>query len=104
MGHPVVARRRDLDIEDRSLAVVRLDPDPPADPPDELAGDVEAEARAADAAGHVRVEAVELLEDPVALRGWDAEAGVGDGEPHRALRGRDAEADVAARRRVLDRV
>src|SRR2546423_11671798 len=86
MGRPVVARCRDPDIEDRSLGVVRLDPDPPADPPDELAGDVEAEPRAADAAGHVGVEAVEIFGDPVALRGGGGHAGGGNHEKHPALR------------------
>ena len=36
---------------------------------DDLARDVEAEPGAADAAGHRRVETVELLEDPVELGG-----------------------------------
>src|SRR5205809_845499 len=60
---PCLGRGRDLHAEDRALPVVRLDPDAPTDPADELAGDVEAQARAPDPAGHVGIEAVELLED-----------------------------------------
>src|SRR5947207_2641388 len=105
MGHPGgIGCRRDLDIEDGPLPVVGLDPDPPAHPPDELAGDVEAEPGAPDASGHVGVEAVELLDDPVALRGWDPEAHVGHREPHPPVALLDAETDVPAGRRVLDGV
>src|SRR5215831_8598258 len=80
MGHIGGACRRDLDVEDRSRPLVALHPDPAADPANELAGDVEPKSGAPDAAGHVRVEAVELLEDPVALCGRDAETAVGDRE------------------------
>src|SRR5207244_3480048 len=65
-----------LHAEGRAFAVVRLDPDAPVVPVDELAADVEAEAGAADAASHVRIEAIELLEDAPALGCRDAEAAV----------------------------
>src|SRR5215212_9161586 len=71
---------RDLDIEDRALAVVGLDPDPPVHAPDELPRDVQAQAGATDASGHVRIEPVELLEDPAVLDRRDPEAGVRHGE------------------------
>ena len=57
----------DLDVEDRAVAVVRLDPDPTIDAAHELPADVEAQARSADPARHVGIEPVELLEDPFAL-------------------------------------
>ena len=47
---------------------------------DELATDVEAEARSADAAPLVGIEAVELVEDPFLLADGDAEAPVVDAE------------------------
>src|SRR5581483_4905958 len=78
-----LARRRcdgHLDDEGRPVRSVRLHPDPAVDPAEELAADVEAEAGAADAASHVRVEAVELLEDAALLGGRDAETGVGHDE------------------------
>src|SRR5213078_1894289 len=53
---------RNLEVERRSFAVPRLDPDAPAHTLDELAADVEPEPRAADAARHVRIEPIELLE------------------------------------------
>ena len=63
---------------------------------DELAADVEAEARAADAAGHVRVEAVELLEDAPLLGGGDAEALVVDGKAHARRAGGELDLDAPA--------
>src|SRR6266487_1662240 len=89
---------RNLHVEDGALPAVRLDPDPPVHASDELAGDVEAQAGATDPAGHVRVEPVELLEDPALLGGWDAEPLVGDGETHIIAGGLQAEVDVPARR------
>jgi len=50
-----------------------LDPDPSAHPFEQLAADVQAQARAADAAGQARIEAVELLEDAAVRGGWRAE-------------------------------
>src|SRR5207245_10451938 len=62
---------RDLDVEDGSPAVVRLDPDPAFDTTDQVAADVEPEARPSDPAGHVWIDSVELLEDPPLLGGRD---------------------------------
>ena len=98
------AAARELDEEGRALAELRLDPDLPVHPAHELAADVEAEAGAADAAGHVGIEAVELLEDPPVLGRGDAEPGVGDREADRAVAVRDRERDRPALGRVLDRV
>ena len=63
-----------------------LDPDPAVHAADDLAADVEAEPGAADAAGQVRVEPVELLEDRAVLGGRDPEALVGDREPDAPVR------------------
>src|SRR5205814_2299896 len=62
--------QRELGGERRAAAGGGVDADPAADAADELAGDVEAEPGAADAALHVRIDAVELLEDPPLLRGF----------------------------------
>src|SRR6266540_744550 len=95
---------RDLDVEGGAGAAVGLDPDPPVDTPHELAADVEAEPGAADPTRHVRVEAVELLEDAPLLGRRDAEPGVSDRETDVPVVRRDRDVDDAARRRVLDRV
>src|SRR3954467_3551653 len=97
-------RYRQLEAEARALALIRLDPDRPVHPPYELAGDVEAEPGAAPAAGQVRVDAVELVEDPALLARRDAETGVGNAEVDRVVAAPDLELDPAAVRRVLDRV
>ena len=74
---------RQFDDEGRAAAEARgLDPDAAVHPTNELATDVEAEPGAADSAGHVRIEPVELLEDAALLGRRDAEAFVGDHEPH----------------------
>src|SRR5665811_759576 len=65
---------RDLDEERRAVAAFRLHPDAPVHAAHELPADVEAEARAADAPGHVGIEAVELLEDPALLDGGNAQS------------------------------
>src|SRR4029453_7465961 len=66
--------------------------------------DVEAEARSADAAPLVGVEAVELVEDPFLLADGEAEALVGDAEAEVVADGGQAHVDLASRGRVLDRV
>src|SRR3954447_7315073 len=101
---------RDLDVERRPAGLaaravrIPLDPDAAVQPADELPADVEAEAGAADAAGHVRIEAVELLEDATALRRRDAEAAVRHRPEDAALAARDLHLDGPALGRVLDRV
>src|SRR6478672_6201724 len=87
---------RNLHMEDRAAPVVRLDPDSPMHAADELAGDVEAQPRASDPAGHVRIDPVELFEDTALLAGRDAEPLVGDGEPHVLARRLEADAHVPA--------
>src|SRR4051812_11622569 len=112
-GDDPVARRchrtrgrllRDLDVEGRSGAAVGFDPDAALDAAHELAADVEAEAGAADAAAHVGVEAVELLEDPPLLARGDPEAGVRDREADVAFARLERDVDRAAVGRVLDGV
>ena len=71
---------RQLEREGRAARPAPTRPDPAAHAADDLAADVEAEAGAADAAREVRVEAEELLEDPLVLGGRDAEPAVADGE------------------------
>src|SRR5581483_5770365 len=95
---------RDLDHEGRSGLPVRLDPDPSVDPADELTADIEAEPGPADAPLHVRIEAIELLEDPPLLRRRNAEALVADREADVPVARLERERDRAAARRVLDRV
>src|SRR5262245_44797051 len=95
---------RDLHEERGPLAVVRVDPDAPVEPVDELAADVEAEAGAADAARHVRIEAVELLEDAPALRRGNAEPAVADRPQHVVVLPPEADVDGPAVGRVLDGV
>ena len=70
----------ELDGERRARALVGLDPDAAVHAAHQLAADVEAEPGAADAAGEVRVEAEELLEDAAVLGGRDAEPLVADEE------------------------
>src|SRR5262245_59868604 len=83
---------------------VRLDPDAATHPSHELVTDVEPEPRAAHAAGHLRVEAVELLEDLRLLAFRDAQALVPHPEADVTFVGRDADLDRPAVGRVLDRV
>src|SRR5262249_22451447 len=97
-------RRRQLEQERRAFAGLRLQPDVAAHAADELVADVEAEPGTADAAGHLRVDAVELLEDAALLVDGDPEALVANVEDHVALVRLDADLDHAAIRRVLDRV
>ena len=52
----------------------------------------------------VRIEAIELLEDPLLLAQRDAQALVADGEPHGVGVGLHPELDAPTLRRVLDRV
>ena len=96
--------RRDLDRERRAPVGFGLDPDAPAHHAHEFARDVETEAGAADPAGHVRVEAIELLEDAPVLGVGDPEALVTHSEADSAVVAPDPELDRAAVRRVLDRV
>src|SRR3954452_4382415 len=82
----------------------RLDCDRAVHPRHELAADVEAEAGPADAAAHVRVEADELLEDPLLLAVRDARPAVADGEGHAGAARLDMERDGRVAGRVLERV
>src|SRR5215211_8980825 len=95
---------RELEEERGAFALLGLQPDLPAHPFDELATDVEAKAGSADALDHVRIEPVELLEDPALLVGWDPHSLVGDAEEHAALGRVDSQLDPSPVRRVLDGV
>src|SRR4029077_5318535 len=70
----------------------------------ELSADVQPEPRPADAAREVRVDPVELLEDPLELAGRDAEALVLHLEADPRPRALAPDLDPAAVRRVLDGV
>jgi hypothetical protein len=61
---------------------------------DEFPRDVEGESRAADALCQVRVEPVELFEDPPLLRSRDAGSGVCDFESNYASEIFETDADV----------
>ena len=87
---------RKLHDEGRALAFFRADGEPTIHPADELAADVEAEPRPADAARELGIDPVELAEDPLLLPVGDAEALVRDREPEvRGVR-LDADLDRAA--------
>src|SRR5215212_11303339 len=100
--HPLGALK--VDREGRASPGLRFDRDRPAHPPHELARDVEAEPRAAARSGELRVEAIELLEDPLLLSRGDADAGVLHRDAYTAGRGADRDDDAAAVGRVLDGV
>src|SRR6266542_4376721 len=93
-----------LGDEGRATCSARLDPDATAHALEQLAADVQAEAGAADAAGQIGVEAIELLEDAAMLGGWNAQALVADREPQARPIDLDLHYHAAAVRRVLDRV
>src|ERR1700675_3021569 len=86
MGLDPLRGDRQLDGERRAASPVRGDPDTAVHAVHELAADVEAEAGAADAAGQVRVEPEELLEDSRLLCLRDAETLVFDLEADPAAR------------------
>src|SRR5262249_61275967 len=71
---------------------------------DELVADVETEAGTAYAAGHVRIDAIELLEDHALLLGGDPEPLVLNAEDHVLVVRLNPDLDPAAVGRVLDRV
>src|SRR5207247_3380552 len=96
--------RLQLEEERRALLAVRLDPDPAVHAFDELLADVEPEPGPSHAAHHLRVGAVELLEDPILVLGIDPEPLVANGEAHGALGFRGLDLDMATLGRVLDRV
>src|SRR5687767_2631747 len=87
---------RQLERERGADVLARVEPDAPVHAVHERTADVEAESRPAHAAGQVRVEAVELLEDVITLGGGDAEALVLDGEAHAPGRLLDAHLDRAS--------
>ena len=62
-----VLRERKVDVERRACSLARSQPDPALHAAHELPRDVEAQAAPADAAAEVRVDAVELAEDPLLL-------------------------------------
>src|SRR5579862_1806411 len=99
-----VAHERQPNGERRARAVARRDGELATHLAHELAADVETEPRAADAVGHIRIEPVELLEDPSLLLERDADARVGDLEDAGVAVAVEAYVDRPAVGRVLDRV
>src|SRR2546425_3583094 len=79
---------RKFEHERRSVPFDRFNPDIPSHAAHELAADVEPEPGPADATCHLRIEAIELLEDACLLLGWDSDALVLDVEEHGLLPGR----------------
>src|SRR3954466_3965452 len=62
-------RSRQHDAEGRAFVGDRRNGERPVQPVDDLAADVEPDPGPADPAAHLRVEPVELLENPLLLRG-----------------------------------
>src|SRR5262249_16615324 len=94
-------RRRVLDMrqrhdERRALAELGLDRDGAAHEGDELARDVQAEAAAAHASRHVRVGAVELLEDQALLVQRASQPLVANGDAEPPVAGPQLDLDPAA--------
>src|SRR3954451_9281991 len=96
--------RGQLEGEGRALARLRLDPDAPVHRLDELAADVQAEARSADAPPLVGIQSIELVEDPLLLAYRDAEALILDAEAKPVAHCSEPHLDSPPGRRVLDRV
>src|ERR671922_631414 len=94
-------RQRQVEQERRPLALLRRDRHAALHPTRQLSADVEPEPRAAHAAAEVRIDAVELPEDPLQLAVRDPEALVADREPKSALPRLDADLDPPALGRVL---
>src|SRR3954453_4428062 len=97
-------RYRQLEAEARAFAFARVAPDGAVHPPHQLPRDVEPQAGAAHAARQVRVDAVELVEDPPLLARRDAEPVVDHAEADRVVTPGDLQLDRPAVVRVLDRV
>src|SRR5207247_9341981 len=84
-GGSMRCEERKLEDERGALARLRVDPDLPVHPIDELAADVQTQTCSPHALGHVRIEAVELLKDPPVRPDRDAAAFVADAEAGRAV-------------------
>src|SRR5438046_9132536 len=90
---------RKLEDERRPCAQLGLHPDLAVHALDESLADVETEAGAAHASRHLRVEAMELLEDARLIFGRDAEAFVADAEAHGAVLRLEPDLDLPLARR-----
>src|SRR5438270_475052 len=99
--NPSLLGYRDCERERRACAHLGLDFDLAAVEFDELARDVESEARALLAARGARAGLRVLVEDVVHAFFGDADAGVGDRDAHRAALARGAEPDAPALGREL---
>src|SRR5437868_7430084 len=97
-------RARQRNGERRPGAAPRADGEQSPHLLDDLARDVQPEPRTADAARHLRIEAVELLEDPALFGRRDAEALVRDVDAHPVGSIDDAQLDPAPVGRALDGV
>src|SRR5207248_6576139 len=95
---------RQLERECRSAPGLGLNPDSSAHPADELAADVQAEPGAADPADHVRIDAIELLEDPALIGIRNTKTLVADLKADVVPVRREYEPHFAAVRRILDGV
>src|SRR5262249_29867093 len=93
-----------VDDEDRAARLAAFDPDLALHLADELPADVQAEPGAADATRQLRVEAVELLEDPLPLARWDADPLVADAGTDAVVDTLHRDLDPPTVPRVLDRV
>src|SRR3954447_7707134 len=97
-------RPRQYDAEGRAFFRGRSNRERSVQSVDDLAADVETETRPADPTAHLGIEAVELLEDPLLLRGGDPYPLVDDVDLRCVVRTGDQEIDAAAPGRVLHRI
>src|SRR5882724_4151495 len=103
-GGAVQIEDRNGEIKLRALADLAFHPDAAAVGLDEMLGDGEAEARAANFAGTGSVHTIETFENARLVGLGNADAGVRDGEFDFAGVRRGTEHDLAAGRGVLDRI
>src|SRR5882724_13049697 len=103
-GGAVQIEDRNGEIKLRALADLAFHPDAAAVGLDEMLGDGEAEARAANFAGTGSVHTIETFENAGLVGLGNADAGVRDGEFDFCGVGRGAEHDLAAGRGILNRI
>ncbi len=88
-------------MESRAAADFAFDPDAAAMHFDDVLGDGEAQAGAAQLAGARGVDAIEALKDARLIGSGNADAGIGDGEDDFGVARFRADHDLTARERVL---
>ncbi len=94
--------KRQLDEECRTISPARFDPDAASHASDQFAADVETETGAADSPGRVRIQAVELLEDPLLLGLRNTDALVTNRYAKVSPTRLELDLDTAGAKRILD--